>query len=141
MAKDSPLIWGRDEVRRTMKAYREYSALYLTMLEKWELEIPSNADISISVGSAALNGVLIKFGNIKDMLPIMEFIENLCTAMKCKVKSVEDFAEIQRRSFRLTIPIYVNVFFDNSGDSCRFIKKGKEEKDVYEFVCPESSIK
>lgn len=143
-----PIQYGREKVRRVISNYREAVKLYVELMDKFNLIIPSvdsgcdtedKLTFSIGIQAGELPGLLLQWHDVKDMEPVMKLVEGICKAFDCKVKAVEDYAEMQRRSYKLTIPITVSAFFDEHAE-CKFVPIGEKTEKVYKFVCPDSSI-
>ena len=131
---------SRQKIVHAMETFKKCEQTLSEVLHIWDLKFLPETSITFGLETFSLNGLLIHIHKVKDMLPVMDFIERLCTELKCKVRMTDDYPEVKRRSFHLTKPIVVSAFLDEDSPNCKFVKRGTKTEDVYEFVCPDSAI-
>jgi hypothetical protein len=116
----------------------EYEALYNQLTD---IEMPPSLEYYWNVGfeRGTLRGLLLMFNKVADPVVVMDVIEQICTRLNCRVQGITDYEVFQRRSYHLTEPVIVSMFFNEDANSCKFVQDGVQPAEPkYKFVCPDT---
>ena len=125
-----------EEKRKMVLGWWSDEAVAKSLKAKFPQFIDSNYSPSINWESNWWNGIFISvyhIKNINDLKPIFQFLGKHGYLHSGEI---DYYQEIRRVTWTFG-NIKLLVFFTDENSQCKFVKKGTEVKDKYEFICPD----
>lgn len=136
----NPIDRVQEQIAQKYCSVEKYRPLF-EKLQKLSFE-GFDVDWSVGYQQGTIQGLLLCVRNVKDMIKFRALVAKICGFMECKVEMIDDYAELNRRSFHLDNDVVVMAFLPyEKGSKCEFVRVGEKMEPVYELQCDGVTIK